>query len=255
MSQFLSLLLTKIVMSLKAEAARTRISYAWWLLEPCLQTLVFYLVFGVLLGQGSLEFLRFILVGLIVWTWFARSVQNSMLTLKGSEWLLANTRINPFFLTLVEVGQDFVKQGITFSFLCLALVALGADFTLLWLLLPFFMLLQLLFVTVLACLAAVLVAMMEDLKYLVSTGLMLVMFVSGIFYEPTSVLLPSHQTWFFLNPVAALLESYRQILLVGSLPQGTHLGVVIAWTLIAAFLLWVFYLRNRGRFAELISEG
>ena len=242
-------------MSLKAEAARTRISYAWWLLEPCLQTLVFYLVFGVLMGQGSLEFLRFILCGLIPWTWFARSVQNSMLMLKGSEWLLSNTQINPFFLTLVEVGQDFVKQGVTFSFLCFALIALGAEVTLFWLLLPALMLLQLMLVTVLACLVAVLVAMIEDLKYLVATGLMLVMFVSGIFYEPTSVLVPSHQSWFFINPAASLLEAYRDILLAGSLPQLTHLAIVVIWTLIAALLLWVAYLRNRGRFAELISEG
>ena len=242
-------------MSLKAEAARTRISYMWWLLEPCLQTLVFYLVFGVLMGQGSLEFLRFILCGLIPWTWFARSVQNSMLTLKGSEWLLSNTQINPFFLTLVEVGQDFVKQGITFGFLCFALIALGAEVTLVWLLLPVLMLLQLLLVTFLACLVAVLVAMIEDLKYLVATGLMLVMFVSGIFYEPTSVLLPSHQAWFFLNPVAALLEAYREILLAESLPQLRHITVIMVWALIAALLLWAAYLRHRGRFAELISEG
>jgi len=255
MPHFLSLLQTKIAMSLKAEAARTRISYAWWLLEPCLQTLVFYLVFGILMGDGSLEFLRFILTGLIPWTWFARSVQNSMLTLKGSGWLLSNTQINPFFLTLVEVGQDFVKQGITFTFLCLALLILGGGVTPSWLALPVLILLQLFFVTLLACLVAALVAMVEDLKYLVATGLLLVMFVSGVFYEPTEILLPSHQSWFFLNPVAALLEAYRQVLLGGFLPQWSHLLVVITWSVITAFLLWVVYLSNRGRFAELISEG
>lgn len=255
MSQFLSLLLTKIALSLKAEAARTRIGYAWWLLEPCLQTFVFYLVFGVLMGQGSLEFLRFILCGLIPWTWFARSIQNSMLTLRGSGWLISNTKINPLFLTWVELGQDFVKQGITFSFLCVALLAIGADVTLFWLLLPVLMLLQLLLVSALACLVAVLVAMIEDLKYLVATGLLLVMFVSGIFYQPASVLLPSHQAWFFLNPVAALLEAYRQILLAGALPQLAHIAVVMIWTLSVAAILLVAYRRHRGRFAELLSEA
>jgi lipopolysaccharide transport system permease protein len=252
MIHFVELLTTKIALSLRADASKTRISYLWWILEPSLETAVFYLVFGMLMGDGTLSFVAFLLCGLVPWTWFARSIQNSMHTLKEAGWLLSNTRINPYFLSLVEVGKDFVKQGITFSFLFCVLLALGEQVSPHWLLLLPLIFLQLALITVSACLVASLVALIEDVKYLINTGLLLVMLMSGIFFRPDSILLPEHRNLFFLNPVASLLESYRQILLANEMPQWDHIAVIVTWFCIIGVALLIVFRRNRQRFAELI---
>ena len=58
-AHFWALLATKIKLNLRSEVGKNQLSYAWWLLEPTLETAVLYLVFGVFLGQGTDSFVSF----------------------------------------------------------------------------------------------------------------------------------------------------------------------------------------------------
>ncbi|MEL0138287.1 MAG: ABC transporter, partial [Halieaceae bacterium] len=60
------------------------------------------------------------------------------------------------------------------------------------------------------------------------------LFISGIFWDINSVQNAELVTWLMrLNPVAALIDAYRQILLHGSAPDGQ----VLLWALAEAALI------------------
>ena len=54
-THLVEVLFTKLVFNLKSEAAKTYLSYVWWLLEPALLVAVLYLVFAVFLALRTLS--------------------------------------------------------------------------------------------------------------------------------------------------------------------------------------------------------
>ena len=251
---FWALLATKIKLNLRSEVGRNQLSYAWWILEPTLEAAVLYLVFGVFLGQGNDSFVSFLLVGLIPWTWFSRSVGNAMMSLSGAGWLLHSFRIHPAFFPLVVVGQDAIKQAVTFSFLLLALFIFGIPVTEQWLLLPIAWALQFGLVTSASCLVASLMPLLQDLKFLVNTGLLAVMFASGIFYDAQSLVSRQWLDIFYLNPMASLIQLYREILLGSGLLSLFHILVVVIWIMVLGSLAWLALRHYKDSYARLIEE-
>lgn len=251
---FLALLGVKIRLNLRAEAGKHQLSYAWWLLEPLLEAAVFFIVFGVFLASGTENFVAFLLTGLIPYTWFTRSVSNAMGSIRGAKWLLDSFRIHPAFFPLVELGQDAVKQTVTFSFLLLFIFFYGIEPSLTWLLLPFAMLLQLLLVASVACFTASVIPLLEDLKYLISTVLLLGMFASGIFYDPQVMLTDEWRQIYYANPMASMLQIYRDLLMNGYLPTLYNAVVVLVWSVIFAGLASASLQHFRRHYARLILE-
>ena len=251
---FFALLITKIGLNLRSEAGKHQLSYIWWLLEPLLEAAVFYVVFGIFLAGGTPNFVAFLLTGLIPWTWFSRSVSNAMTSLKGAQWLLSNFKIHPAFFPLVELGQDAVKQLVTFGFLLGFLVFYGIAPTHSWLWLPLVMGLQLALVTGAASLAASLLPLLEDLKFLIATILQALMFASGIFYDARVLVTQEWTAFYFANPIASLLQMYRDVLLYGLPPNLTNVYVVLIWSVGLGLLAWLSLRHYRGRYARLILE-
>lgn len=65
---------------------------------------------------------------------------------------------------------------------------------------------------------AAVIPFIRDLSYLVPTGLMFLMFLSGIFYDYQTIS-TKWQDLFLLNPMAFLLKCYREIFIDGVLPD------------------------------------
>ena len=254
LSRFLALLGVKIRLNLRAEAGKNQLSYAWWLLEPLLEASVFFVVFGIFLASGTENFVAFLLTGLIPYTWFARSVGNSIGSIRSAKWLLDSFRIHPAFFPLVELGQDGVKQIVTFSFLLLFLLVYGISPSVLWLLMPLAIVLQFLLVVSVACFVASVIPLLEDLRYLVSTLLLLGMFASGIFFDPQVLVTEEWRQLYYANPMASMLQIYRDLLMSGKLPGLYNMLVVLAWSVVFAGLATASMQHFRGRYARMILE-
>ena len=253
-SHFWALLATKIKLNLRSEVGKNQLSYAWWLLEPTLEAAVLYLVFGVFLGQGTHSFVSFLLVGLIPWTWFSRSVGNAMMSLSGAGWLLHSFRIHPAFFPLVVVGQDAIKQAVTFSFLLVALLIIGIPVKEQWLLLPIAWALQFGLVIAASCLVAALIPLLQDLKFLVNTGLLALMFASGIFYDAQSLVARKWLDIFYLNPMASLIQLYRDILLGDGVLGLPNILVVLIWIMVLGLLAWLALRHYKDSYARLVEQ-
>jgi lipopolysaccharide transport system permease protein len=79
--------------------------------------------------------------------------------------------------------------------------------------------------------------------------LMLLFYISAVFYDPASV--PNEYVLFYeLNPLVSLLSAYRSILLEGEFPE---LLPFLAWTFFSIVLValgYRFYMRLHYRFIQ-----
>lgn len=220
-------------------AMKTFLSYLWWILDPLLTLLVFYLVFGLLLARGREGFLEFLLVGVVTWGWFQKSVSNAATSVMQGRGLMLHVYFPKWLLPASTLIQDALKQGFVVA-IVLCYLALGGYTNPAWLALPGLLLLQAFLIAGVAGLVAALVPFFPDLRFIVGTGLQLMMFGSGIFYS-VEVIPVAYQDWFFLNPMASVIESYRDILLRAQLPDADRLlwvGVLAAAFLVPAAILF-----------------
>ena len=253
-ARFWELVAVKIAFNLRAEVSVYYLSYAWWVLEPIMYMAVFYTVFGIFLARGTPDFVPFLLTGLVPWLWFAKTVGNSTLSIVNAKALIGQRRIVKSFFPIVVVGQDMVKQSLIFLLLLLFLGAYGIHPNLTWLWLVPLVVTQALLTGAVALAVALAVAFTRDARFLVSTGLILGMMGSGIFYSYTEVLLPEHRDLFLANPMANLLASYRNVLLYEAAPLENSLLLIGLGSALAILALHRLTDRLDNKLTRLLIE-
>lgn len=221
-------------LNLIAEAARHYLGWLWWLFEPLAMTAVFFVVFRYLRGAGE-DFVYFLIVGVTTWLWFSNAVGGTTQSLVNARNLVMQMKLPKLMFPIVNVAAATYKQAFVFAML-LPVVATAHGIAWSWLWLPLLVASELALIVAVAGTVAFLCVALPDLRYVVVSLLQLMMFCSGIFFDiaayPEDV-----QRWFYLNPMAVLLQQYRLVLLEGAVPD-------VAWclALMAASAAWVLLL-------------
>jgi lipopolysaccharide transport system permease protein len=236
---FWQLVSIKVRFNLRSEAAQSYLSYAWWVLEPLLFMFIFYVVFKILLQRGTEDFVAFLLCGIVPFMWFSKSVNQSGMSIIQGKGLISQVYLPKTFFPLVLIGQNSVKQTLVFLLLFSYLVYDGYSPTARWLWLMPIVMTQFTFIVALSLVVAFLGSFARDVKYLVDAGLRMMLFISGIFYSYTDVLIPEHRDLFLMNPMANLIVNYRKVLLEDSTPMIVSLLVIFT---ISTFVIVLMYL-------------
>ena len=199
--------------SLKADAAKMYLSYAWWILEPLIWVAIFYLVFGVLLDRRSDDLIAFLLVGKFPFFWFSKSVtaaSNSLLAYRG---VIATNNIPRELFVFITLQECIYKQLVVFMVLGGFLVSLGYTPNPNWLWFLPLVALQYVMIVPVALMGALLVSWVRDFQMLIPLAMALLMFTSGIFWDINSLSAELQEWVKMLNPLAVLLDNYRSVLL------------------------------------------
>lgn len=223
--KYLDLILYKTYADLKAETTTSRIGFLWWLIDPMIMIATFYLVFGVFLHKRTVDFVPFLMIGVTVWQWFSTTVPDGAKTISKASALMGLVYVPKAVFPAVAVLMGVFKFAVVLAVLILFLLWYGIEWTLCGLALPLIVLVQLLFTVGVTFLCASVVPFFPDLNRFVNYGLRLLFFLSGVFFDPAQ-LPPQVRPLFFLNPMAGLIDSYRNILLRGLWPDWEGLGII-----------------------------
>lgn len=223
----LDLVLYRGVSEFRAEANRSYLGIIWWLMEPLLYVAVFYLVFALGFRRGGEDFVPYLLCGLVPWKWFDGTVRSASTILSSSVGLMGQVYLPKVLLPLAVAVTNSLKFLIILAILMFFLSLLGAPWfspALPWLLLV--ILTQLLLTLAIGGLAAALVPLLPDLRYVVNYGMTMLFFMSGIFFS-LSDLSPEAQAYLQFNPVLHVIDAYRAVLLHAQQPDLQVLGIIV----------------------------
>lgn len=226
------LLVFRTYADLRAEVERTYLGFMWWILEPLLFMAVFYYVFGVLRGTGGVAYVAMLLVGLVMWQWIKSGISHSADSINNSLFLMRQVHLPAALVPLLVISTDTVKFAFVLTILLVALWCMGYPPGREWLQLPVVLAVTLVLIVGAGTLVAAWCPLFPDLKFVVETLLMLLMFLSGVFFGRDDI--PAQmQPWFFLNPVAVVIDAARSILLqqesvdAGRLAMALLLGATL----------------------------
>lgn len=225
MKRYLELILYKALAELKAESARTYLSFLWWVFEPVMNMAIFYVVFGLLYRRSEADFVPFLLIGLTVWNGFANTIRHGAGAILDNHPLMRQTYLPKILFPLVVAVQDGVKFGIVFSLLLLFLWLYGFVVSSVYLALPAVLMVLLLLTLACTLMVAAIIPFVPDLRFVIESVLQLAFFVSGVFFSGGSIPV-KYQGLFYWNPMAVVIESFRDILMHGHWPNWLLLGRV-----------------------------
>lgn len=242
LSQALRFIDLRARMALRADASTMYLGYVWWVLEPLLFVAIFYLVFGIILESGRADFLMFLIVGKLPFQWFSGGVNSSANSIVGAKAVISQVNIPKALLPLSKVQESTYRQMAVFSLMFFLLISDGyrPSFHWLWVI-PLF-LVQYLVIGFLAMICASLVCAARDFAKVIQLFVVGMMFASGIFWDVRSLDPVVQSMVLTYNPIALLIDSYRQVLMFDRVPDVARL---LNLTLITGALAAVAFLLMR----------
>ena len=229
----------------------------WILLGPLVWVLFLALIFSEAVGirtrdildYPNLNFGLYLYCGLLPFLAFSEAMNKGMNSVRGSRGLVQKVifpmEILPFTNTIASMIDKFFGVGA----LVIVVVLFGRELYWTALLLPFVVILQVLFILGLTYIMAVLGTYLPDLGEVMRPFIRGMFFLTPIIWTPDR--LPESIRWIVdYNPLAYLVNAYRETVLFGNPPGGLS---TLYFTLFSVALFVVgFALFNRlkGGFAD-----
>lgn len=236
---YLDLILYKTYADLRAESEKTYAGFAWWLLNPILSMIIYYLVFGLLLGRQGDDFIPNLMVGLIVFQWFSGCVSHGASTIINGQTLMRQVYLPKIIFPIVNILSDSVKFLFVFVILVILVNLFGHPVNWAYMAIPVLMLVQLCVIAAITFFMAAVAPFFPDLRLLFDHFVHLMFFMSGVFFTADTI--PDrYHALYYLNPMANLIEQNRKVLLHGQFPDWSSLAIISFWTLLAlALSVWL----------------
>lgn len=236
----------------KVRYKQTALGVAWIVLQPLLTTLIFTVLFGVLLKvpSGDVPYPVFALAGLIPWQYFSGSLARTANSLVGNANLITKVYFPRLIIPLTGVLSGFVDFAIGFLLLAVMVVFYGIRPSPAVVLLPAFLLLALATALGFGLWLAALNVRYRDINYLVPFLIQIWLYATPVAYGST--LIPERYRWLLgLNPMTSVVEGFRWALL-GQAPPGRLFALSIAITIVVLLTGLVFFRRTERTFADIV---
>ncbi len=248
--QYRELLYQMTIRDLMLRYKQTIMGFGWAIFMPLVNTAVFSVIFTrVAPIELDVPYPVFAYSGLLAWNFFASSLRFSVVSLTSNVSLVTKIyfprEIFPFSAILVSLG-DFAVGS-------LVLVALMAYFrigvTAAVAFLPVIIAVQIIFTAGIALLLAMGNLFYRDVKYLFEVGITVWMFATSVLY-PIELVQGRIGTVLKANPMTAIIDAYRSVLLHGELPPAGPFLAATAVSLVTLTVAWLVFHRAEFRFAE-----
>ena len=243
------LLQTLVARNMKVRYKRSVMGFAWSLLNPLAQLLVFGFVFTMVLPLNIPNYAVFLFSGLLPWTWFSGALLESTEAIVGNRELIRRPGFPTAVLPVITLVSHLVHFTLALPVLLLFLLA--AKITLTWtiLALPLIIIVQFVLMLSLAYLLSTIHVTFRDTQYLLNILLLLGFYLTPVFYDSTAVPGRFH-LMYSLNPMYHLINAYRAILLHGVWPDFVSLGLVGAAASAVLLLGYRYFIHTSYQFVE-----
>jgi lipopolysaccharide transport system permease protein len=230
----------------------------WFLVQPIFTTIVFTIIFGRVakIPTDQLPGPLFYMSGIVAWNYFAACLTKASDTFVGNAGVFGKV----YFPRLVVPIAVVINALVTFGIQLLLLLSLMAYYSFhgvgiapshMLFLLPFLILQMAILGLGFGIIVCSLTTKYRDLTQLVGFGVQLWMYATPIFY-PTSVLSARWQKLSALNPMAPIIETFRNGLLgVGTFHASEELSSV-GMTLLVFLIGLILFSRIEKSFMDTV---
>jgi lipopolysaccharide transport system permease protein len=252
-AQYSDLLYTLSLFRLNVRYKQSALGWAWAALQPLALMVIYTIIFTrvTTVTTGGIPYPVFVFSALLPWIFFSSTVSNAVHGLV----------LHPNLLTKMY----FPREIIPLSYLFAALIDFGVASLLLGVLLKYYrvplgwsLLYAIPIIVILAGFAAAvalffsaLQVRFRDVGLAMPFLLQIWMFTVPVVYSLQSVP-ASFRSWYLLDPVAGLIESFRRLVIHGTAPDVANLAFCGAATVVVLAFAYAFFKSSEATMADII---
>lgn len=260
LTRYRGLIYNLVMRDLKARYKNSVLGFLWSLLNPLAMMIVFSAVFTFMIPSHDIPLYPvFILCGLLSWNYFSAGVMASVNSVVGNAGLVKKVYFPLEVLPITAVLSQLVNFLLALVVLFVVLIVLQGKFSpWLWML-PIVILIQTSFIIGLGFILSTLNVFYRDVAMIMDVIILGWFFLTPVFYPldilPREYLLfgiswDVHRLVYILNPMASIINTYRDILYWGVYTQADFfLRTTVTSLAVLAVGYW-FFTRYSGRFGE-----
>lgn len=225
----------------KNEVAGTMGGILWWIGEPVIYSFLYYFLFAVVFESKTENFISFLLLGLVIWRWLSRTIKASGNSIVGNSALMRQIDIPKIIFPIQAVIVESYKFLIALAIICGLLAMLGNFSIQTAYIFPLVFLVTFVVLLGIGFVLSAAMPFFPDLKRIIGLGSRALMLVSGVFFEATQI--PAeYRIYFYMNPLASLIEGFRDVLFFGQMPDIVSLSIVLMFGIglctVGLFIHW-----------------
>lgn len=245
---------------LKSKNKNNYLGMAWEVINPTIQILIYWFVFGSIRQRSAVEiapgeevpFITWLVAGFILWTFFYQS------TIQGSRSIYSRLRM----LSKMNFPMSVIPNFVIFSQFYIHLFMLGIAVILLhifgfyisfyYIQLIYFMFASFALIFAISLITSTLSTIIRDVHMFLNATLRMVLYLSPILWQIT-ILDDPLPTIMKLNPLYYLIEGYRSALFGTEWYFAAHWQYTLYFWVVVGLLLWIgsmLHVRFRRHFID-----
>ncbi len=215
----------------------------WFFIQPILTTIMFVIVFGRIAGikTGTVPPPLFYLAGITLWNYFSECLNKTATVFKDNAAIFGKVYFPRLIMPLAVIVSNLMRLGIQlfvfFIFLAIYIFFKGEHLQInaTVLLLPFLIIMLALQSLGFGLIISALTKKYRDLIFLMTFGVQLFMYATPVVYPLSQIHNPQLLFWIKLNPLTAIIETFRY----GFLGEGDF--DVRALMFVLLFSVFIFF--------------
>ncbi len=239
---------------IKSRYKQSILGYFWVIFNPLAQMIVMSYAFSIILkvptnATSNIPYSVFLFTALLPWNLFANSLTSASNSLVTNSGLLTKIyfprTILPISTILAKI-VDFLFASLIYIIYMLW-YQIPINFNVLWIIPIFFI--QLIFTTGLSLFLSATNLLYRDIQYLLGLILTLWIYITPVFYPAD--LIPAKARFIFqFNPMAVIINAYRQVILAGGNPNFTSLWIALVVSVTTLILALAYFKQQEKTFSD-----
>ena len=247
--QYRQLIKSNIKKEIRGKYKGSFLGVLWSFVNPLLQVLVYAIVFPLILKSTQDNYVTFLIIGILPWTWFVTSISG------GTSCVLNNAGIiKKVYFPREILPLSIVTSGmINFLISCIIIIifvlisGIGLSYTLIFL--PIIVAIQFILNLGILLITSSIDVYIRDAEYIINFFVNMLFYATPILYD--SSILPEKFRWIVnINPMAMIVEGYRSVFYSKSIPNFMSLSILLVISLLILVIGYAIFKKLEKGFAE-----
>jgi lipopolysaccharide transport system permease protein len=239
-----------VARDLKVRYRNSILGFLWCLLNPLMMMAVFTFVFTVLMRSNIPNYPVFVLIGILAWNFHQTAVMSAATSIVSNAALILKVYFPREVLPIAAVLSNAVNFALALIALFAMIFAFRIHLSATVLLLPAVMLVQITFAAAVALFLAALTVFFRDVEIIMETVMLAWFFLTPVVYRMQDLFPAYSRLMYIANPMASIIEAYRDILYRGGMPGLDFLGRTFLESVVLLAAAYLFFRRCARRFGE-----
>lgn len=243
------LLKTNIKKEIRGKYKHSFLGVVWSFLYPLLQLAVYAIIFPLILRDTQENYVIFLCVALIPWTFFTTVINQSTGVIIANGNIIKKVFFPRIILPISVVASAAINFIISTIIILLFVLFSGMGFSKYLVFYPIILLVQFILSLGISFIVSSITVYLRDLEHLINIALMMLFYATPIAYSSSSIP-EAFKNIMYLNPMAHIIDAYRAIFYYQQMPNLLDLGILLVISIFITIGGYFIFEKLQKRFAE-----